>query len=97
MSDTNQKIIKRLRVKNDLGLHTRPATIIVKLLQHCKSNVTFTHKKETINAKSILSILMLAAQKNSQITITVEGEDAEETMAHLIHAFENQFGEKPHK
>jgi len=88
-----QKIIKKVRVKNDLGLHTRPATVIVKLLQGCKSNVLFTYKKETINAKSILSILMLAAQKNAMITITVDGEDASETMNRLIEAFDAQFGE----
>lgn len=91
---TEPKIIKKVRVKNDLGLHTRPATIIVKLLQSYKSNVLFTHKKETINAKSILSILMLAAQKNAVITITVDGEDAEITMEKLIEAFDEQFGER---
>lgn len=76
-----------------MGLHTRPATVIVKILQNVKSKVEFTYKKETINAKSILSILMLAAKKNSNITITCEGEDADETMDQLIEAFENQFGE----
>lgn len=76
-----------------MGLHTRPATNIVKLLQFCKSDVFFTYKKETINAKSILSILMLAAKKNSNITITVEGDDADETMNKLIYAFENHFQE----
>jgi phosphocarrier protein len=82
-----------VKVKNTMGLHTRPATSIVKLLQNTKSDVTFTHKRETINAKSILSILMLAAKKDSKITITVEGEDAEHIMESLVAAFENEFGE----
>jgi len=76
-----------------MGLHTRPATVIVKLLQNCKSNVSFTYKRETINAKSILSILMLAAKKNSNITITVDGEDASKVMGQLEKAFETGFGE----
>lgn len=80
-----------------MGLHTRPATVIVKLLQNVKSKVEFTCKRETINAKSILSILMLAAKKNSNITITCEGEDADETMDLLVEAFENQFGEMAQK
>lgn len=90
-----KKIVKKVRVKNVLGLHTRPATVIVKALRNVKSNVFFTYKKETINAKSILSILMLAAQKNAKITITVEGDDeeAETTMSHLVEVFENEFGE----
>ncbi len=76
-----------------MGLHTRPATTIVKLLQGCKSQVNFTYRGETINAKSILSILMLAAPKNSKITITVEGADAANTLEKLVKAFENEFGE----
>lgn len=87
------KLICKVQVKNRLGLHTRPATTIVKLLQGCKSDVFFTHRHNTINAKSILSILMLAARRNSKITISVEGEDADTTMGKLIEAFENQFGE----
>ena len=84
---------KKVQVKNALGLHTRPATSIVKLLQNCKSDVFFTHKRETINAKSILSILMLAARKNARIMITVDGEDADDTLDKLVEAFENRFGE----
>lgn len=87
------KLVKKVQVKNRLGLHTRPATTIVRLLQHCKSEVFFTHKRETINAKSILSILMLAARKNSKITIIVQGDDANVTMEKLVDAFETQFGE----
>ncbi len=88
-----KKLISKVRVKNHLGLHARPATAIVKLLQNSKSNVYFTHKQETINAKSILSILTLAARKHAKIVIVVEGEDANMTMEKLIEAFENRFGE----
>lgn len=87
------KLSSKVLVKNKLGLHTRPATVIVKLLQSCQSDVTFKYKKETINAKSILSILMLAARRNAKITIEVDGDDAEETLNKLIQAFENQFEE----
>lgn len=87
------KLVCKVQVKNRMGLHTRPATTIVKLLQNCKCDVFFTLKRETINAKSILSILMLAARKNSKITIEVSGVDANVTMEKLVEAFENQFGE----
>jgi phosphocarrier protein HPr len=85
--------VKKVRVKNNLGIHTRPATSIVKLLQGTKSDVLFTYRRDTVNAKSILSILMLAIHKNANVTITVDGEDAEETMEKLLNAFENRFGE----
>lgn len=90
---TPTKVVCKVQVKNQMGLHTRPATIIVKLLQNSKSDVYFTYKHATVNAKSILSILMLAARKNSKITIVVDGEDAEATMQKLIEVFENRFGE----
>lgn len=87
------KLCHKVKVKNALGLHARPATVIAKLLQTSKSSIAFTYKKETINAKSIMSILMLAVAKNAQILITIEGEDASETLNKLIEAFENKFGE----
>lgn len=87
------KHIRKVQVKNLMGLHTRPATLIVKLLQNVKCEVLFTYKNLTINAKSILSILMLAAEKNSKITITAAGEEAEDIMVKLVEAFENRFGE----
>jgi len=87
------KLSRKLRIKNALGLHARPATAIVKLLQGTTSQVSFTYRKETINARSIMSILMLAAAKNSLITVAVDGEDAEETMQKIVEAFETQFGE----
>ncbi len=89
----NGKLVNKVLVKNPMGLHTRPATAIVKLLQNCKSDVTFTYKKETVNAKSILSILMLAAKQNTRITITVDGNDAHDTMEKLVQLFDKQFGE----
>lgn len=87
------KLVKKVKVLNDMGLHTRPAAIIVKLLQNRQCEVFFTHKRETVNAKSILSILMLAAKKNTKITITASGQDANATMGDLVLAFENSFGE----
>ncbi len=88
------KVIRKIKVKNALGLHTRPAAAIVKLLQTQKSLVSFTYREETINARSIMGILMLAAKKNAQITVTADGEDAETTMLRLVAAFDQEFGEK---
>lgn len=88
------KLTYKVKVKNPLGLHTRPAAAIVKILQPLKSSVFFTYKNETINARSIMSILMLAAKKNSQIEITAEGDDAEIAIKLMVKAFDEQFGEK---
>lgn len=89
-----KKVIQKVKVKNSLGLHARPATAIARLLQERKSQVSITYRKETINARSIISILMLGIKKNMQLTLTAEGEDAEETIGVLVQLFEDQFGEK---
>lgn len=88
------RIVRSVIVNNELGLHTRPATAIVQLLEKVGSTVFFTLESETVNAKSIMGILMLAAEKNAKITITVDGEDAEVVMAKLMKAFRTKFGEK---
>ncbi len=85
---------KKVRIKTPLGLHTRPATEIVKLLQNCDSDVFFTYKNEKVDAKSILNIIMLAVGKNAQITVTCSGVDAEQTMEKLFALFEQQAQEK---
>jgi phosphocarrier protein len=82
------KLTQKVKVQHSLGIHSRPAAAIVKLLQPCKSEVSFICKGETINAKSIMSILMLALRKGDQVTIIVEGSDAQVTMDKLLHAFE---------
>lgn len=87
------KVSCKVKVKNAQGLHVRPASVIVQILQGCSSSVHFTCRKETVNAKSIMSLLTLAASKNSSILIEVEGEDAEDIVSRLLTAFQNQFGE----
>lgn len=88
------RLEKMVKVKNKMGLHVRPASYIVKLLQESESKVTLTYKGESINARSIMSIMILAAPKNAQIKVLVEGSDAEDTMVRLIDAFEKQFEER---
>ncbi len=78
-----------IKIKNPMGLHTRPATNIVRILQHTKCSVQFTYKKTTINAKSILSILTLAVPKNGKLCVLVEGEDAEAVMPKLLRVLES--------
>lgn len=82
-----------VKIKNALGLHARPASALTKLLQSSKSKVTISYRDKTADARSIISILMLAITKNSEIVLTIEGEDADETAKRLTRAFESQFGE----
>ncbi|HPE84998.1 MAG: HPr family phosphocarrier protein [Chlamydiia bacterium] len=85
------KLQREVKVKNPLGLHARPAAYIARLLQDKRSQVHFTYRGEKVNARSIMGVLILAAQKNARIQIDVDGEDAETTMQALIEAFESEF------
>lgn len=86
-------IEQKVQVKNAFGLHTRPAVSIAKMVQESKSEVTFTYQTQSVNAGSILDILNLAVGVDSSLTITVAGDDAEETMKKLVTAFETRFQE----
>lgn len=90
----SEKVEAFVKVKNKLGLHVRPATTIAKILQKRKAKVSLTYKGETVNARSIMSIMILAAPKSAQLKITADGSDAKETLSEILEAFENRFGEE---
>jgi phosphocarrier protein len=91
------KLQRKATVKNPSGLHARPATLIVQFLKNSQSSVTFTYRKEIVDARSLMGILMLAVKPNTQVLITVNGEDAKATMAKLVEMFQTQFGEETSK
>lgn len=88
------RLLKKLRVENPLGLHARPAAYIVRLLRDMQSDVTFTFRRQTIDARSVLGLLMLGAPRNGWITVCVKGSDAVLTMQMLEDAFKQKFGEQ---
>jgi len=91
----DKKVKKKLasvtKVRNHLGLHIRPATIIAKILQRSRSKVTLVYKEKSVNARSIMSVMTLTAPQDAKVRIEVEGVDAERTLSELLYAFETQF------
>jgi phosphocarrier protein len=79
-----QKVRDTFVVLNEKGLHTRPATELVKCASSFKAQITLHYQDLSVNAKSLLGILMLAAARGAKIRIEAEGEDAEEVVAALI-------------
>ena len=78
-------------VSNDRGLHTRPSTELVKCASGFDSKIFLFYHKQVANAKSLLGILMLAAEKGARIRIEAEGEDAEEAVHSIIDLARNNF------
>jgi len=85
------KIEKQITVKNEQGLHARPAALFVQIAVKYDANITVTKDGQSINGKSIMGILMLGAEKDSTITIVTEGEDAQDLMNEL-EEFLNRHG-----
>ena len=84
-----------MEVQNQLGLHARAAAQLVRLANSFKSRILITRKDTNsyADAKSILSILTLAASMGTTLFITVEGEDAEVALTAVQALFLNGFGE----
>ncbi|MCB1181073.1 MAG: HPr family phosphocarrier protein [Chlamydiia bacterium] len=78
-------------VINDKGLHTRPSTELVKCATSFRSQINLIYQDFTVNAKSLLGILTLAATRGSRIDIEAVGEDAEEAVYELIDLARNKF------
>ncbi|MDD5424571.1 MAG: HPr family phosphocarrier protein [Candidatus Omnitrophica bacterium] len=74
---------KKITIRNKSGLHARPAAVFVQVANKYDSEVIVKKGKLEVNGKSIMGILMLAAGKNSQVTMKIDGDDAEQAMAEL--------------
>ena len=86
-----KKVKASFVVNNDKGLHTRPSTELVKCASKFKSNINLIYRSYTVNAKSLLGILMLAAARGSKIAVEAEGYDAKEAVDSITHLAENRF------
>ena len=81
-------------IPNSLGLHLRPASQLVKLASRFGDcEITLSKEGQTINAKSIMGVIMLAAEQGSQITIQAHGDGSAEAVAALVEMIESGFGE----
>jgi len=81
---------KKLVVKNKQGLHARPAALFVQVANKFDSRITVKYDKEAVNGKSIMGILMLGAEKGSEIIIEAEGQDAQEAILELEKILSNE-------
>jgi phosphocarrier protein HPr len=80
-------------VKNKLGLHARAAALLVKKANQFACDIKIEKGGLEVNAKSIMGVMMLAAAKDSKITLKAKGHDSREALKALGALFENKFGE----
>jgi len=85
----------KIKIINPLGLHARAAAVLVRLAGKFQSKIILARTDNNViaDAKSILSVLTLAASKGTQLEISVEGEDETEAFQAICDIFANGFGE----
>lgn len=91
--EKKQEIEKVFVVANKLGLHARPAALFVQTANRFDCDIEVTKEGETVNGKSIMGIMTLAAESGSEINIRFSGADANEAFKALTELFESNFGE----
>ena len=83
----------QLTIGNPLGLHARPAAKLVDCAARFTSEIRLTHREQTIDAKSIMSVLMLAAPCGAALEVTANGDDEQAALEALEALFNAGFGE----
>ena len=85
---------RSVRILNKNGLHARPAAEIVKISARFQSEVTLVHDGMEVNGKSIMGVMMLAAECGATLVLRAEGSDADGAIEALAALILNKFGER---
>ncbi len=84
-----------LTVRNQLGLHARACALFVKTATRFHSDITVARDELEVNGKSIMGVMMLAAEEGSAITVRASGADEQEAIAALCELVNGKFGGEP--
>jgi phosphotransferase system HPr (HPr) family protein len=87
----------RLIVPNAIGLHARPAALLVRTAQDYDAEIVMVCGGRSVNAKSIMGILTLGAAQGAIVTVTAEGREAAEAIRAIEDLFACSFHEEPAK
>jgi phosphocarrier protein HPr len=86
-------IERTVTISNRNGLHARPAAEIVKAAAKFNADITLVRDDLEVNGKSIMGVMMLAAEYGSQLLLRADGPDAEAAVAAIATLVESKFGE----
>lgn len=88
----NEQIVRRIVViKNEQGLHARPAQLMARLALQFESIIDLVRDNQRVDAKSILHMLTLGADQGTELIIEAKGPDAEEALDALVRLVESEF------
>lgn len=84
---------KKFTIKNEQGLHMRPAGILTAAMMKFNSDVSIIVNSNKINAKSIMNVMAGCIKCGTEITLVCEGDDEQDAMAKFEELVEGGFGE----
>ena len=90
---TSPQHTREFIVQNKMGVHARPAAMIVRITNKFKADVFVEKDDEQVNGKSIMGLMMLAAGKDSKVKFIVTGDDAPAMLAEIEAVFFRKFDE----
>ena len=82
-----------LKIQNKLGLHARPAALFVQEAGKFESNIMVAKDDVEVNGKSVMGMMMLAAECGSVLKLSIKGKDEQQALAALQQLFNNKFNE----
>jgi phosphocarrier protein len=82
-----------VRIANKNGLHARPAAELVKVASKFQSDITMVRDDLEVNGKSIMGVMMLAAEFGAELVIRADGPDAEQAVTAIVELVAKKFGE----
>ncbi|HET7226136.1 MAG TPA: HPr family phosphocarrier protein [Candidatus Eisenbacteria bacterium] len=85
----------QMLIRNQLGLHARACAMFVKTAAKFQSQVYVSREDLEVNGKSIMGVMLLAAEEGSTITVRVEGPDEQQAMHALQQLVDGKFGGEP--
>ena len=90
----SEKVLeKKITIRNQLGLHARPAALFVRTANRFQSEIIVQKGKQKVNGKSIMGVMMLAAGPGCRLIIRISGSDADRAMAEIEKLIHDNFGE----
>lgn len=83
----------QVTIINKLGLHARASAKFVSLAARFQSHIEVSKLSQTVNGKSIMGVMMLAAGQGTELTLSIDGPDEEAMQEALLNLINNRFGE----
>ena len=87
------KVVKKMEIRNKLGVHARAAALLVQTVNRFSAQVTISKDGQTTDGRSIMGVLMLAATQGSTIEVEAAGRDAEQAVKAVEKLVERRFNE----